>query len=84
MVETDRPLRKFLVCYDYGMGGVWAPVIATSPEQILADYPELTVFAAKPPSMKQDFWDTELAKPAVYMDRPSDTILDWILLDRSR
>ncbi len=26
--------QRYLVCYDYGQGGVWAYIAATSPEKI--------------------------------------------------
>lgn len=35
--------QRFLVNYDYGMGGVWAFLFAESEEQIRRRFPELTV-----------------------------------------
>lgn len=83
-MEHNKVPKRFLVCYDYGMGGLWAPIIASSAEEILAGYPELTVFDSKPPYLKQVFWDKEFAKPPVYLDRPLGTILESLLMDRGR
>ena len=35
--------KRFLVCYDYGQGGVWALVSASSAAAIRTQYPELDV-----------------------------------------
>ena len=40
---------RYLVCDDYGMGGVWAFITARSPDEITAKYPQLTV-PTEPPS----------------------------------
>ena len=45
---------RFLVVYDYGMGGVWAYVEAESAEQIEERFPELKVFPEPPPWMPED------------------------------
>ena len=47
-------MPKFLVCYDYGMGGVWLYVEARSAAEIVEQYPALTVFE-EPPA----WWDAE-------------------------
>jgi hypothetical protein len=40
--------RPYLVLYDYGMGGVWAYILARSPEEIGQEYPELVVYDQPP------------------------------------
>ncbi|MEI9989557.1 MAG: hypothetical protein WDM86_05925 [Rhizomicrobium sp.] len=39
---------KYLVCYDYGQGGLWAFVCAHSVAEITAKYPELLIFPEPP------------------------------------
>src|SRR5260221_9996196 len=36
---------EFLAVYDYGMGGIWLKITASSREEIIERYPQLTVFA---------------------------------------
>ena len=52
-------MREFLVCYDYGQGGIWLYLDAESPFQIANTYPDLTVFEKCPP-----FWNEEMEKAA--------------------
>jgi hypothetical protein len=40
--------KPHLVCYDYGMGGVWAIMRAHSKDEILLKYPELTIADTQP------------------------------------
>ena len=40
--------RRFLVCYDYGSGGLWASILARSEQEIIDLYPELDVFVECP------------------------------------
>jgi hypothetical protein len=42
-----------LVCYDYQHGGVWAFVLAGSPDEITKKYPELQVVDSTPAWMTQ-------------------------------
>jgi hypothetical protein len=46
--------RRYLVCYDYGMGGLWSYVLAESAEAISGPYPELTVFEDRPTWMSAE------------------------------
>lgn len=46
-MDTER--RKFIFCYDYGMGGLWGYISAPSRAAVTAAYPELSVFD-EPPS----------------------------------
>jgi hypothetical protein len=49
MTKTD-----FLVGYDYGTGGVWAYLLADSPDEIAQRYPELQVISERPSWMSDD------------------------------
>jgi len=53
--------QRYLVCYDYGQGGVWAYIAATSPEKITDKYPQLTVVTERPP------WMTDKDEPGESM-----------------
>ena len=68
---------RYLVCDDYGMGGVWAFITARSPDEITAKYPQLTVATERP------YWMTTEDEPGEAMtfdidDPPSGwlTVLD--------
>ena len=43
---TERP---YLVCYDYGTGGLWWWITAPSPEDISNTYENVIVFGEPPP-----------------------------------
>jgi hypothetical protein len=46
--------REFLVCYDYGSGGVWAYLSAESRAQVAEQYPELTIIDEPPAWLTND------------------------------
>ncbi len=48
-------MRAFLVCYDYGQGGIWLYLQADNPAEITNTYRDLIVFETPPP-----FWNDEL------------------------
>jgi hypothetical protein len=52
---------RYLVCYDHGMGGVWASITADSPDEITTKYPQLTVLTERPS------WMTIEKEPGVDM-----------------
>ena len=76
--------QRFLVCYDYGMGGRWGYVLAESREDVAAKFPELAIIDDEPSWMtdedraefERDEEDIDSAKP------PS--ILTTILIERKR
>ena len=43
----------FLVCYDYGHGGLWAYIKARTKEEITGRYPELTILEVSPKSLAE-------------------------------
>ncbi|MDQ1538729.1 MAG: hypothetical protein QOE58_3122 [Actinomycetota bacterium] len=74
--------RQFLVCYDYGMGGIWGVFMARSQQEILDVYPELVVVLERPKWMtEQDYLglcDRELHD----IDGAPWGILNAVLADR--
>jgi hypothetical protein len=72
------PERPFLVCYEYGTGGVWWWITATSPDAIIAKYRDVIVFDQPP-----DWWDADRDRltPHRKLSDPPDTAL--ALLSRS-
>ena len=47
---------RFMVAYDYGMGGIWGLVWARSPEALHALYPELAIVSARPNWMTDELF----------------------------
>lgn len=43
--------KKFLVCYDYGTGGLWAVILARSEDEITEKYPDIKLIEQPPISM---------------------------------
>ena len=73
--------RKYLVCYDYGTGGVWKVVLADSADAITDRFPELVVVYSRPDWMTEE--DLERLDDNAYdIDTPPDS---WFaLLERKR
>jgi hypothetical protein len=40
--------KRYLVAYDYGMGGAWASVLADSAEEITSKYPSVKIVTRAP------------------------------------
>ena len=57
--ELGENVVQFLVCYDYGTGGLWWRMTATSASQIEAKYRDLTVFEQPP-----EWWTEEMERLA--------------------
>jgi len=76
--------REFLVAYDYGMGGLWAIVLAESDAAIRSAYPELTVVHDRPPWMDDARYATLCAEP-LRLDSPEPQgILKAVVADRNK
>jgi hypothetical protein len=72
--------RKFLASYDYGQGGRWALVLATSADEIKVRFPELDVVAERPKWITDDYY--RLLERRVYdIDKPTGLLAD-ILSER--
>ena len=62
--------KRFLVVYDYGMGGVWALIMARSKEEILEKYPDLTIVDERPSWMSDDYFERLTTKTYDIDDEP--------------
>jgi hypothetical protein len=69
---------RYLVVYDYGMGGVWGYVLATSAEEIEARFSELQVIPEVPSWMSEDD-RASLERTAQDIDEPGEGPLTSIL-----
>ena len=63
--------REFLVCYDYGNGGLWAVVLASSADEITARYPEVVIVPERPPWMG-DAKHVKLRRDPLVVNLPED------------
>jgi len=63
---SDRTVerRRFLVVLDAGQGDVWAFVDAESGDQIARRYPELRVYAKRPPHVSSERYAALLSADA--------------------
>jgi hypothetical protein len=73
--------HAFLVAYDYGMGGLWAILMAPSPEAIQAKYPELAVIPDRPPWM-DDAEFARLQEEPLWLDDLPSGILTALIAAR--
>lgn len=67
--------RRFLVVYDYGEGGNWAVVAATSSEAIKERFPELQIVDKRPGWMTDEI-ATRLDKHVIDVDKPAGLLAD--------
>lgn len=81
---SELAKHPFLVCYDYGMGGLWALVDARSEDEILERYPELTVFYERPKWMGDLEFDRILTTERHDIDGQPYGVLNVLLADRNR
>ena len=68
--------RSVLVCYDYGMGGVWAIFTAGSPGEVSAKYPWLTVFDERPDWMSDEQYKDIACSASFDINQP---LSGWLL-----
>lgn len=69
--------KRFLVVYDYGQGGVWAFVNASSRAAIERRYPELKVVDL-PPDWLSESDLARLRARTLDLDRPSGLLTDLV------
>jgi hypothetical protein len=79
--EADQIDREFLVTYDYGMGGLWAVIMAPSTEAIRTKYPELSVAAERPPWMDDERYE-KLRSEHLWLNDPPTGILVALVAER--
>jgi hypothetical protein len=66
-------LPEFLVCYDYGQGGVWRYLHAASADAIAKEYPVLTVFDSAPP-----WWTPEIENSTRKSSEDKISLQSWL------
>lgn len=76
--------HPFLVCYDYGQGGLWAFVDARSEGEIHELYPELTIIHQRPQWMSDDEFDRISTTEHHDIDGQPFGVLNVLLADRNR
>ena len=76
--------RPYLVCYDYGTGGLWAIVRARSEEEIHRDYPELLIAPERPKWMTEERYQDLLDRECHDIDGQPWGVLNAVLADRER
>jgi hypothetical protein len=74
---------EFLVCYDYGMGGLWGILVAPSEDAIRAKYPELAIVGERPKWMADEELDRFHAEPLQLDDEPTGLLLA-LMADRDK
>jgi hypothetical protein len=74
--------EKYLVCYDYGTGGLWGAILAENEAEILAKYPELTVVPVRPSWMTDEDYEHILRDKSYPLDAPPAGILKAVIADR--
>jgi hypothetical protein len=82
--ELSNRLRpgEHLVCYDYGMGGLWGVLIAPSVSAILGRYPELDVASTWPKWLEEDRLQAMQEDPLWLDDDPPQGLLRALVADR--
>jgi hypothetical protein len=65
-------MREFIVVYDYGMGGVWALILAPSRSILESAYPELTLIDERPERMDQSEYERIARRSRFPFDEPTD------------
>ena len=66
--------RRFLVLYDYGQGGLWGYVGASSAEEITARFPEVEIVEDTPAWLTMDL-RKKLEQRTEDLDDPGDGLL---------
>lgn len=74
--------RKFIVAYDYGMGGLWGIVMARDEQEIEALFPELSIVDTPPPWMTPETLAGLHEKRTYDIDDAPRGLLSVILADR--
>jgi hypothetical protein len=83
-VEEPTALKKqeYLVVYDYGQGGIWSFILATSLDQIRERFPELRVITEKPTWMTPEREERIRNHRTLDIDEPNHGFLADIIRER--
>ena len=76
--------QEFLVCYDYGMGGLWGLFVARNADEITRVYPELTVVTERPKWMTEEKYQDLRERELHDIDGAPWGILNAVLEDRDK
>jgi hypothetical protein len=76
--------QRFLVCYDYGMGGLWGLIHAESIDAIHGRYPELTIVHDRPAFLQEEARWQQLVEDTYDIDDPPRGLLTALLADRAK
>lgn len=76
--------RPYLVLYDYGMGGIWAYLLARSPEEIARAFPELTVYDQPPEFLTPEVLERIKATLTIDIDDRNNAFLAELIKERER
>jgi hypothetical protein len=74
-------MKKYIVGYDYGMGGLWAYVVAESLDAIQQEYPELGVLTEAPEWMTDEM---RARLETLNLSDPPSGVLKVVVNDRAR
>jgi len=83
-VTKIPPDEPFLVCYDYGMGGLWGVLMAPSLAAIRVKYPELDIANGPPTWMTPERFVALSEEPLWLDDEPPQGLLRALVSDRGR
>ena len=83
-VPDAPPDEPFLVCYDYGAGGLWGVLMAPSADAIRASYPELGIADEPPAWMSRKRYRSLYEEPLWLDDEPPQGLLHALVSDRRR
>jgi hypothetical protein len=81
---TDDNKHLFLVCYDYGGGGLWGTMMARSESEIRAVYPELVIVNERPKWMTEERYKQLCEEQLHDIDGAPWGILNALLADRRK
>lgn len=81
-VSSDgAAMKEYLACYDYGMGGVWYRMLASSADAVRQAFPQFIVFDKEP-----DWWaaNPKQGFPVHKIGDPLDDVLAKIVAEGSQ
>ena len=76
--------HPFLVCYDYGMGGLWGVMMARSEDEIRVKYPELVIVTERPPWMTDEIYQRTLDNETHDIDEAPWGMLNGLMAARHK
>lgn len=77
--------QKYLVCYDYGTGGLWGLITAPSRGAITDLYPELVIVEERPEFLRsEDAWQRLVHKNSYDLDDEPTGLLLVLVRARNR